>query len=151
MELLGDRESLGGFALLVVEAGQLGVEGRVVGVFGQGGGEEGLGLVGFLLVQEEMGEGCGGVAGGFGEFSGEEDVVGGLGGELESLQEFVAGGGGVGGLVDPGEGSVGSGLEGGVVGVEGGGLEEFGVGGGEVRVEEFRVGGDGAAVGGLGG
>src|SRR5258707_14641593 len=109
MELLGDRESLGGFALLVVEAGQLGVEGRGVGVFGQGGGEEGLGLVGFLLVQEEMGEGgggvvvlrigsdetavgrfgCGGVAGGFGEFSGEEDVVGGLGGELESLQEFI--------------------------------------------------------------
>ncbi len=32
----------------------MGVEGGVVGVFGEGGGEEGFGLVGFLLVQEEM-------------------------------------------------------------------------------------------------
>jgi hypothetical protein len=83
-------------------------------------------------------------------------------GEFEGLEEFVAGGGRVGGLVDAGEGAVGAGLEGGIVGVEGGGLEEFGVasgsllpgrggGRGEVRVEVFGFGGDGAAVGGLGG
>ncbi len=69
------------------------------GIFGEGGGEEGLGLVGLLLMQKEMSEGGGGVgvlrvggeetavggfggsgvAGGFGQFAGEENVVGGFG------------------------------------------------------------------------
>ena len=64
--------------LLFVEAGELGVEGGVVGVFGQGGGEEGFGLVGFLLVQKEMSEGGGGV--GVLRVGGQEAAVGGFGG-----------------------------------------------------------------------
>src|SRR5436853_395612 len=84
---------------------------------------EGFGLVGFLLMQQEMREGGGGVvvlriggeepavggfggggvAGGFGQLAGEEDVVGGFGGDFEGGEEFGAGEGGVGVLVDAGE------------------------------------------------
>jgi hypothetical protein len=92
VELFDDGESLSGLALLFVEAGELGVQGEVVGIVGEGGGEEGLGLIGLFLGEEEMDEGggCvlifgvdgeeaaigelggGGIAGGFREFAGEE-------------------------------------------------------------------------------
>ena len=55
VEFFYDREGLGWFALLVVKACKLGVKGRVVRVFCEGGGEEGFGLIGFLLMQEEVG------------------------------------------------------------------------------------------------
>jgi hypothetical protein len=183
VDLESDGEGLAGFSLLLVKGGELGVEGGVVGIFGEGGCEEGLGLIGFLLLEEEAGQGGGGVvvlrvdgeeaavgdfggsgvAGGFGEFAREKDVVGGFGGELEGGEEFIAGDGWIGGLVDTGEGAEGAGFEGRVVGVEGRGFEEFSVGEGEfaaaseeeaegeVSVEVVGVGGDGAPVGGLGG
>src|SRR5260370_480923 len=66
------------------------------------------------------------------EFDGGGYVVGGVGGDCEGRQELVTGGGGVGGVVDAGEGAEGGGFEGGVVGGEGGGLEELRVGGGEL-------------------
>ena len=103
------------------------------------------------------------VVGGFGEFSGEEDVVGCLGRDFEGAKEFSAGVGGAGALVDAGEGSVGAGLEGLIVGGQGGGFVEFDAGvaklaaageeeaQGEVGLDEIGVGGDGLAVGGFGG
>ena len=100
---------------------------------------------------------------GFGQFSGEQDVVGGFGGDFEGGQKFVAGVGRARVLVDAGEGAIGSGLDGWVVGGEGCGFVEFNSGVGQlaaageeeaegyVRLEEVGVGDDGFAVGGFGG
>ena len=153
------------------------------GLFWRAAVRSGLGLVELVLADEDMGEGSGGggvlrvggeyaavgcfgggkVVAGFGQFAGEEDVVGGFGRDFESGQKFVAGVGGARVLVDAGEGAVGTGLDGGVVGGEGGGLVEFGAGVGQlaaageeeaegyVRFEEVGIGGDGSAVGGFGG
>jgi len=173
VELFNDGDGLGGFVLLIVEVGELRVESGVVGVFGEGGGEEGFGLVGFLLREEDVDEGGGGVgvfgvggeeasvggfggdgiAGGFGEFAGEEDVVFGFGGELEGGEELVTGEGVVGATVEAGEGAEGVGFEERVVGGEGGGEGEFGVGFGEFAGagEKEAEGEVGFEVGGFGG
>ncbi len=132
----------------VVEAGELGVEGGVVGGRRECCSEDRFSLVGLVLAEEDVGEGCGGggvlrvggedaavggfgggeIVGSFGQFAGEKDVVGGLGGDFEGAKELAAGVRGAGGLVDAGDGSVGAGLEGLIVGGEGGGLVEFGAG-----------------------
>jgi hypothetical protein len=116
VEFGGEGDGLGGLSLLLVEAGELGVEGGVVGIFGEGGGEEGFGLIGTLLMQKEMGEGGGGVVilgvygqeaavgklgggsvtGGLGKLAGEKDVLGSFRGDLDGGEELVAGCGGVG-------------------------------------------------------
>ena len=62
---------------------------------------------------------------GFGQFSREQDVVGGFGGDFESGQKFVAGVGRAGVLVDAGECAVGAGFDGWVVGGEGGSFVEL--------------------------
>src|SRR5258708_4041752 len=81
----------GGFVLGMVEGGELCVERGVVGVFGERSGEQGFGFGRFLLLEQEMDEGsgglgvvggggekaakgllgCGGVAGGLGKLAGE--------------------------------------------------------------------------------
>jgi hypothetical protein len=133
-EPLDDGDGLCDFILRGVDGGELGVEGDVVGMLGEGCCQKRFGCVGFVLAEQEVDEGSGGggisgaggedaavgglgggeVVGVFGEFGGEEDVVGGLGGELEGLQELGAGVGWVGFLVEPGEGAVGAGFEGGI-------------------------------------
>ena len=182
MELFDDGEGLLRLVLGLVERGELGVEGGVVGVLLEGGGQKRLGLIGLLLTHEEMDEGCGGlgvvgvggeqaavgglggggIVVGLGELAGEQDVVGGLGRELEGSEQFVAGCGGICGLVEPGEGAIGAGSQGGVAVGDDRRRGEFGVrvgepaGAGEeetegqVGLEEVGTGSDGAAVGGLG-
>ena len=129
---------------------------------GEGGG--GILILRVDCEEAPVGEvgGCG-FTGCLGEFAGEEDVVWSFGGDFDRGEEFVAGGGGVGGLVDAGEGTVGAAFEGRVVSGEGRCFEEFGVSigeaagpgqeeaEGEVGVEVGGVGGYGAAVGLLGG
>ena len=61
VELFDDGKGLGWLVLLLVKGGELSVEGGVVGIFGERGGQEGLGLVGLLLMQKEMSESGGGV------------------------------------------------------------------------------------------
>lgn len=130
----------------------MGVESDVVGVLGEGGGEEGFGVGWLVLAEEQVDEGRGGVGvggvgledaavGGFGggqvvgglsEFGGEEDVFGGFGRQFEGFEELCAGLSGVGLLVEAGESTESAGLEGGIGSVKGDGGGEFGVGFGEV-------------------
>ena len=113
------------------EGDELGGEGLVVGVGGEGGGEEGFGFGGGGG-RKEVGEsgggggvvgggdegaaigllGCGGVFGGLSEFGCHEGVVGGLGREFQGREKLVAGCVGVRLEVEAGEGAVGSGAEG---------------------------------------
>ena len=183
VKLFGERKRFVWLVLRLIEAGKLGVERGVVGIFRERRGKNGFSIAGLLLAEEQVGQ-CGGgvgvlrvgckdaavgglgggkVAGGFGQLAGEEDVVGGFGGELEGGEEFRAGIGGSGGLVDPGERSVGAGFEQGIVGVEVRRCGELGAGFGkltvarkkeaerEMGIEVGGVGGDGAAIGLLGG
>ena len=179
MELLEERESLG-LVLIGEHGGKLRGERGIVGVFGERGAQKGLGL-GILLAQDkQMGQagaggdglwifvqdaaigGCGGfvLAGFFGELGGKQGVGGRLGRELESFEQVVGGGSGIGVAIDAGEGTPGAGLECriGQAGIEGGGGDEFGPGLGklvlarkeqakrDVSLERFGIGGDGAAI-----
>ncbi len=148
VQLFDESRGLFGLVLVEVKSGELGVEGRIVGVSGDGRGEKRLCLIGFVLADEEMGEGCdsGGIVGSageeatvgglrsrgilglLGELGREERVVGGLGGELDRGEKSVASLGGVGGGVEMGEGAEGSSFEGAVRTGEIGGGQEFGAG-----------------------
>ena len=79
----------------------------------QGGG--GLRVLGIGGEETAVGGfGSSRIVGGFGQFASEEDVIGCFGGEFEGGEELFGGSGGVGLLVEAGEGAVGSGAEGGV-------------------------------------
>ena len=181
-ELLDHGDRLLGLALRAVDGGELGEEAGVGGGAFEGGGEECLGVGCLALSGEGVGEAGGGVGvvgsdgeeaavgglglregvGVLGEAGGEEDVGRSLGRELQGFEELVAGGVGVGVLVQDGEGAQGAGAKGRVgVGEVAGGLE-LAVGGvdaavagvdeseGELRLGEGWVGGDRSLVGGCG-
>lgn len=146
----------GGVAGVEVGLGELGSKAGIAGRVGEGGNEQGFGLGGVVLGEQDVSEGGGGlrvvggdgevaavgalcgreVEGGFGDLGGEEDVVRLLGGQFESREEAggcVSSVGRRGVLriavqVEASQGAVGTGFEsrGGVV--EGGGGGELGAG-----------------------
>ncbi len=132
VEFFEDGDGLGELVLRRVEVGELGAERDVVGGLGESLGQQSLGLIGLLLADQQVDEACGGIgrarlggeqaaiggfgsgeiAGGLGKLGGEEDVVRGLGGELERGEQVRAGCGRIAGkLVEPGERTPGAGLQ----------------------------------------
>ena len=112
VEGVDERDGFGDLCVIVrgdISGGELGGEGGVAGVLGEGGGDEGFGVSGAGFAEEDGGEGGGDggigwverevagvgvlgggeIVGGRGEFGGEEDVVGLLGGELEGVEEVL--------------------------------------------------------------
>ena len=166
-----------------VGAGGESGEGGVGWVGGEGGREQGFGVCGAALGQQDVGQrgdglqglrvpregeiaavgalGSGQVGGGLGDLGGKLYVFGGLGGEVEGGEQLGGGCRGIGWrglLVEPGQGAVGAGLQGGRGVGELGRGEQLAAGfdgarrAGKQQAErnvrggEERIGGDGLAV-----
>jgi hypothetical protein len=181
VKLFDEWDRFIGFVLRFIERSELGVEGGVVGMLLECRRKERFGLLAFSLPDEEMDESCSGlgvvgigceetaiggfsggcVVGGFGKLTGKKDIVGGLGGELDGVEKLIARAGGVPGLVEPGQGAVGAGAEGGISVGNCCGGSEFGMGfrgfagageeeaESEMRLKQIGRGRDGATVGGF--
>ena len=153
VEFLEKREGLG-FVLIGEHRGELCVERGVIGIFGEGGAEEGLGARVVFAQDEQMGEagagrrglrifvedtakgGCGGfkLAGLFGKLGGEQRVGCRFRRQLEGFKQVIRGCGGIGVAIDKGECAPGASLEHriGHAGIESGGNDQFGTGIGEL-------------------
>ena len=189
MKFFQQRGGLDGFGGIVggkIGAGEQSGERGIGWVGGEGGREQGFGVGWAALGQQDVGErgdglrvlrvegevaavgalGSGQVCGRLGDLGGKLYVFGGLGGEVEGGEQLGGGCRGIGRrglLVEPGQGAVGAGLQGGRgVGELGRGEQlAAGLGGArrtgqqqaerDVRGGEERIGGDGLAVVRLGG